>query len=326
MVGDARPGLGEVIEVPLDECEVDERFLYRARYEVGDLVESIRRVQIEPAVAWRDPVAGRYMVFAGVRRLMAAREARARYGEPSTFLVRLVPPDTPPGEMWWLALEENMRQSKVTDLDLALAIRAAGDVIRGIGEEKYRCLVEASRVTGEEVEDFLAAEDMVREVTGFEHHLTCYHIAALVGKDRYTRVVGAFYALYNGYRSEAMRRIEALVGSFSPMLFHPPLARYLRDHGIEPQAEPSGGGGGGPRILRLHEAMERAGGLPHEEAVSPPAPVPKLPREGEVEEPEPEAKELRVLVEEGRDEFDFTCPNCGERYHIVLVRRIQTAP
>ncbi|MGC9178401.1 MAG: ParB N-terminal domain-containing protein, partial [Conexivisphaera sp.] len=82
------------VEVPLEDCEPDPRFLYRVRYDVDDLVESVRRGQIHPALAWRRED-GKYMVFAGVRRLMAARAARERYGEPTTFLVRLVSPDAP---------------------------------------------------------------------------------------------------------------------------------------------------------------------------------------------------------------------------------------
>ncbi|WP_174448704.1 ParB N-terminal domain-containing protein [Conexivisphaera calida] len=337
--------LGEPVRVPLDDCEPDPRFLYRVRYDVDDLVESIRRGQINPALARRRED-GKYMVFAGVRRLMAARAARERYGEPETFLVRLVSPDTPVEEMWRLALDENITQRKITPLDLVKAARmapeAAIDAIHvtnnAYNVKELKAI--AARITDEELEDLTRVEEHYTSWARVESHLVFEQIAGLTGLDRYTRIVAAWLSLDLRFDLSDERDRERVAGMIRSHLIPDPLQPLLR--GLEP-----------PRVEEAPAQEERAA------AAQPPAPAPEpeappvtweRPRapsapaqpgrapaeappaqegrvepshpeeampvapEGEGGPAEPEEEEERVytvLLKQGEDEFVFECPAVG---------------
>ncbi|BBE42040.1 ParB N-terminal domain-containing protein [Conexivisphaera calida] len=332
----------EIVEAPLEDCEPDPRFLYRVRYDVDDLVRSIRRGQIHPALAWRRED-GKYMVFAGVRRLMAARAARRRYGEPRTFLVELVPPDTPIEEMWRLALDENVTQRKITPLDLVKAARSAPEgALRGVASLSERALKDlasiARRVTDEELEDVSRVEGEFNSRVGVERHLTFRQIAELVGLDRYTRIVAVWYFLM-----DPTKDVDDVRRAIRMPLIPDPLQKLLA--GLEPpRFEEAGGAGsvqvsGGGSPGEAGEAGEAAPATRPEDAPAEPvgltepsgtdamsAPsAPQAQPGDQATEPEVEGCEggrvYNVLLGPDDDVFVFECPrHCG-RVCIRIVRR-----
>jgi hypothetical protein len=343
--------IGAPVEVPLEDCEPDPRFLYRVRYDVEDLVESIRRGQIHPALAWRRED-GKYMVFAGVRRLMAARAAREKYGEPGTFLVRPVPPDTPVEEMWRLAIEENVTQRKVTPLDLMKAAKMAPEGAlhgRALSMRALRELVSVAKsVTVEELDDMARVEEAFNSQYDFERHLTLRQIAELAGLDKYTRLVGAWYFLMNPANdAEGVKRAIRMGMILMPEGVRTKLLAGLEPPRFEeattpPEPPPSEtiekGEVGAPSELHPIEAPPapasasapaQAAPAPRMEGeevhVEPPRPVASpTGLEEPLEEPEEgggeEERVFTVLLSPGEDEFIFECPHCGRRTHVRIVR------
>jgi hypothetical protein len=205
-------------DVPLDLCEPDERFTYRTTYDdVSDLAESIATIgQLEPAVGWEDPATGRCYVVAGIRRLMAARIAREKYGRPTTFRVLLVPADTPVSELWRIAIEENLRRRNLTDIEVVRVLRRilsgelAGmpglDEILTAYDPKSRdyLLKLVERATDEELEDFVLAEKWAKSsgVLLGKQYIHAYHMVHLLGQERYYRLAGAYFALTYDWRPD----------------------------------------------------------------------------------------------------------------------------
>jgi len=193
--------LGPAQEVPLLQCEPDQRFEYRTEYDIEDLVGSIASVQIEPGVAWYDPDTGKYMVIAGIRRLLAAREALRRYGRPSTYLVRLIPADAPLDVMWRVSLEENLRQHHLTDLEVIRALRTTrgildpASLLAGYDGERAACLRRvAEQATDEEMEDFVGVETELLSKLQWRVRATCFHMDLALGRERAVRVYTLWYA------------------------------------------------------------------------------------------------------------------------------------
>ncbi|MFP3137862.1 MAG: ParB N-terminal domain-containing protein [Nitrososphaeria archaeon] len=205
-------------DVPLDLCEPDERFTYRTTYDdVSDLAESIASLgQLEPAVGWEDPASGKCYVVAGIRRLMAARAAREKYGRPATFRVLLVPVDTPLSELWRIALEENLRRRNLTDIEVVRVLRRilsgelAGmpgldEILTAYDPKSRDYLVKlAERATDEELEDFVLAEKWAKSsgVLLGKQYLHAYHMVHLLGQERYYRLAGAYFALLYDWRPD----------------------------------------------------------------------------------------------------------------------------
>ncbi|MDP7982588.1 MAG: ParB N-terminal domain-containing protein [Conexivisphaerales archaeon] len=328
------------VEVPLEDCEPDPRFLYRVRYDVDDLVESVRRGQIHPALAWRRED-GKYMVFAGVRRLMAARAARERYGEPTTFLVRLVSSDTPIEEMWRLALDENVTQRKIAPLDLVKAARMAPEgALRGHNLTDWvlkELMSVARRIADEELEDLARVEEEFNSQYDFERHLTLRQIAELAGLDKYTRLVAAWLFLLNpandvedvrrAIRVGAILMPEAvsrrLLTGLEPPRFEeataPPGAPHVKTSGKEDMGAPppSSAPTSAATYPTTHEEAHEA----PREGIEP-AGITRVEEAEPVEEPEPawDERVLRVLLSPGEDEFTFECPHCGRRTRVRIVR------
>jgi hypothetical protein len=242
-------------DVPLDLCEPDERFTYRTTYDdVSDLAESIASLgQLEPAVGWKDPASGKCYVVAGIRRLMAARAAREKYGRPATFRVLLVPADTPVSELWRIALEENMRRRNLTDIEVVRILRrlmsgeipgapGADETLASYDRKSKEYLVKlAERATDEELEDFTLAEKWARSsgVLLGKQYLRAYHMVPLLGQERYYRLAGAYFALVYDWRpdedpAERVRymRSAKLVTTLAPIELH------MHEIGVEP---PEGG-------------------------------------------------------------------------------------
>ena len=234
----------EVLEVPLEDCEPDPRFMYRVRYNLEDLVGSIaERGQLYPAFAWRRGD-GKYMVFAGIRRLMAARAAREKHGRPRTFLLYTVPPDTPVEEMWRIAYEENASQQTLTNLDLAKLAASLRDVMPltklNITENQYAHLSRISRnITEEELEDLRTVEDLYNSASPVERHLALHQIAGLVGLDRYTRMVAAWYALELRFDPGDERDMAIIRRIVRNRPIPTPLLKYFKYHDMEPPREPA---------------------------------------------------------------------------------------
>jgi ParB-like chromosome segregation protein Spo0J len=205
-------------DVPLDLCEPDERFMYRTAYDdVSDLAESIASLgQLEPAVGWEDSATGRCYVIAGIRRLMATRMAKEKYGRPTTFRVLLVPAGTPTSELWRISLEENLRRRNLTDIEVVRIVRqmvtngivdmATLDRLLGSYDTKTRShlLKLISNITDEELEDFALAEKWARTsgVLLGKQYLQAYHMVRLLGQERYYRIAGAYFALVNDWRPD----------------------------------------------------------------------------------------------------------------------------
>jgi len=353
-------------DVPLDLCEPDGRFLYRITYDdVSDLAESIAWGQLEPAVGWEDPATGRCYVVAGIRRLMAARMARERYGRPAALRVLLVPADTPVSELWRIALEENLRRRNLTDVEVVRVIRRmlsgelAGvpgldDLLSSYDARTRGYLVRlVTRATDEELEDFALAEKWARSsgVLLGKQHLHAYHMVRLLGQERYYRLAGAYFALVNDWRPDddpvehvRYMRSARLIAALTPI--------ELRMHeiGVQP---PEGGwmtpslrlreerrgrdepGGAPPRAGPAREVSEEAleeaspprrvapGASARAAEVGPVGSEPGTPAREDLAREAPGAegtRAFRVLLGAGADEFDVTCPYCGRRYRIEIVR------
>jgi len=242
-------------DVPLNLCEPDERFMYRTTYDdVSDLAESIASLgQLEPAVGWEDPATGRCYIIAGIRRLMAARMAREKYGRPTTLRVLLVPADTSPNELWRIALEENLRRRNLTDIEVARILRrilsgeltevpGLDDLLSSYDKKSREYLVKlAERATDEELEDFMLAEKWARSDSALlgKQYLRAYHMVRLLGQERYYRLAGAYFALVNDWRPDddpvehvRYMRNTKLVTVLAPIELR------MRDIGVEP---PEGG-------------------------------------------------------------------------------------
>jgi hypothetical protein len=205
-------------DVPLDLCEPDERFMYRTSYDdVYDLAESIASIgQLEPAVGWEDPATGKCHIVAGIRRLMAARAAKEKHGRPTTFRVLVVPADTPPSELWRMALEENLRRRNLTDIEVAHVLRwlmsgeipgapGVDETLTAYDRKSKEYLVKlAERATDEELEDFALAEKLAKSsgVLLGKQYLRAYHMVPLLGQERYYRLAGAYFALVYDWRPD----------------------------------------------------------------------------------------------------------------------------
>jgi ParB/RepB/Spo0J family partition protein len=400
-------------DVSLDLCEPDERFMYRTTYDdVSDLAESIASLgQLEPAVGWEDPATRRCYIIAGIRRLMAARMAREKYGRPTTLRVLLVPADTSPNELWRVALEENLRRRNLTDIEVTRILKrilsgeltevpGLDDLLSSYDKKSREYLVKlAERATDEELEDFTLAEKWARSDSALlgKQYLRAYHMVHLLGRERYYRIAGAYFALVNDWRPDddpvehvRYMRNTKLVTMLAPIELR------MHDIGVEPPE-----GGWITPSLRPREGVkgrsEAEGALSRaaparevsEETLKrakPPAPAPESrpsaavralesaapprpamegatsrsaearPSPEEVEPSRPHAEErtpavggaaeeaptgagrsvgppaeeapsveeirtFKVLLEPGADAFDVTCPHCGARYRIEIVRR-----
>jgi len=242
-------------DVPLDLCEPDGRFMYRTTYDdISDLAESIASLgQLEPAVGWEDPATGKCYVVAGIRRLMAARAAKEKRGRPATFRVLVVPADTPPSELWRMALEENLRRRNLTDIEVVHVLRrlmsgeipgapGVDETLASYDRKSKEYLVKlAERATDEELKDFALAEKLAKSsgVLLGKPYLHAYHMVPLLGQERYYRLAGAYFALVYDWRldDDPVERVHYM-RSAKLVTVLAPIEIQMHDIGVEP---PEGG-------------------------------------------------------------------------------------
>jgi len=159
-------------ELPLESAEEDEEAKVRIRYDVADLVESIREIgQLAPGFAYKS--GDKYKVFVGIRRLRAVKELYEKEGKPDVFKAFVY--EEKPKNYYELIREENVKRADLSGLDKFYIIHKFpfAEKIIPVRDVKYITPIRKNLEQDPEKDlRALAEEEHSAKEKGYENHLS----------------------------------------------------------------------------------------------------------------------------------------------------------
>jgi len=159
-------------ELPLESTEEDEEAKVRIRYDIADLVESIREIgQLAPGFAYKS--GDKYKVFVGIRRLRAVKELYEKEGKPDVFKAFVY--EEKPKNYYELIREENVKRADLSGLDKFYIIHKFpfAEKIIPVRDVKYITPIRKNLEQDPEKDlRALAEEEHSAKEKGYENHLS----------------------------------------------------------------------------------------------------------------------------------------------------------
>ncbi|MEM0075016.1 MAG: ParB N-terminal domain-containing protein [Conexivisphaerales archaeon] len=319
--------------IAIERCRADERFMLRVDYKVDSLVESINKYgQLQPGIGYLNDK-GIVMVYMGIRRLLAVQKSYELYGRPDKYYVTIVQKASD-AEIWNQILSENEERKSLSMLDKLHAVKIIPQETanRVFGRQTVRELMNIDAAVPEEVKrDWLEMERIACS------SLTLGQLKGLSTlSDRWLMVVGAYVAIVNHLTENAIHapNFSTFVLSHNMNDLPKEVSEYLQKNGIrraDVLLEYSNA------ALASKEEQRRTGSDRSEEKPAMDA-VQNVREEGKVQSDKYDAilaKEERAAEEDKEQEEQeeslpviissderqvFSCPNCGRRYRLFIVR------
>jgi len=169
----------EYKELPIESVEEDEEAEVRIRYDIADLVESIREIgQLSPGFAYKS--GDKYKVFVGIRRLRAVKKLYEKEGKPNVFKAFVY--EEKPKNFYELIRDENVKRADLSGIDKFHIIYkfSFAEKIIPVRDVKYIPSIRANLEQDPENDlRALAEEEHSAKEKGYDNHLSLLELLFL---------------------------------------------------------------------------------------------------------------------------------------------------
>ncbi len=320
--------------IAIERCRADERFMLRVDYKIDSLVESINKYgQLQPGIGYLNDK-GIVMVYMGIRRLLAVQKSYELYGRPDRYYVTIVQKASD-AEIWNQILSENEERKSLSMLDKLHAVKIIPQETanRVFGRQTVRELMNIDAAVPEEIKrDWLQME----RIAGSS--LTLGQLKGLSAlTDRWLMVVGAYVAIVNHLTENAIHapNFSTFVLSHNMNDFPKEVSEYLQKNGIrradvlleysnatlaskEEERNTELAKTEEKPVMDALQNIKEEGKMQRDKGGESAA---KEEGEERAADKQAEAAEESLPVIISSDERQvFSCPNCGRRYRLFIVR------